>query len=164
MSLIRTPSRWLVDITGHFPTAVQPGLFGAIVLLIGWLLLRRRRPVWNGSIRLASAVADFTVGLMLLPEYAWTSARRAKGQTPSALALVGSQLAERVLDRAAVAYERHSHVRVTGRPPLVWAILFCVTSLVAHWLMLRTTPSGITLFAAKIWGYWSSFDDWARQV
>ena len=162
MSLIRTPVRWLLDLTGHFPAALQPGLFAAAVLFIAWLLLRRRRSLWNRSVRYVSVTADFIVGLMLLPEYAWTSAQRSRGQTPGTLVLAGGRVAERVLDHAASAYERHGPVPKAGRVPLVWAVIFCVLSLAVHWLMLRTPASGVTQFAGKIWEHWSSFDHWAH--
>jgi hypothetical protein len=164
MSLIRIPVRWLADFTGHFPVAVQPGLFVAALLFIAWLLLRRRRPIWNGSVRGAAVTADLIVGLLLFPEYAWTSAQRARGRTPGPLAETGSRLAERVLDNAASAYERHGRVPTVGRPPLLWAVFFCLLSLAMHWLMLRTPVNGFTQFAGTVWNHWSSFDQWARGV
>lgn len=163
MSLIRIPARWLIDFTGHFPAALQPGLFAAAVLLIAWLLLRRRRALWNRSVRCASISADVIVGLLLLPEYAWTSAHRARGQAPGPLVQAGGRVSERVLDHAASAYERHGPVPATGRPPLVWSAIFCLLSLGVHWLMLRTPSNGLTQFAGNIWVHWSSFDNWARR-
>jgi hypothetical protein len=163
MSLVHIPAHWVSDITGHFPAPIQPGLYATICLLILWLLIRRRRPIWNTLIRWASVTADLTVGLILLPEYMWTRARRAHGQMPALLAVTGSPIAERALDRAAGAYERHGRIKVTGRPPLVSAGLLCLASLALHWLMLRPGAQGPPEFAAKIWSYWASFSHWTQH-
>jgi hypothetical protein len=163
MPLIRTPALWLIDLTGHFPQAIQPGLFAAVVLFIGWLLVRKHRLIWNGAVRCTSVAIDLAIRIILLPEYAWTRSRRVQGHLPGALAVTSGQLAERVLDRAALAYERHGPVKSAGRrPPIVWAAIFCLVSLLVHWLMLRMPPTGTTQFAAKAWGYWLTFDTWAH--
>lgn len=160
MGLLRVPAHWISDITSHFPAPVQPGLYAAICLLILWLLIRRRRPLWNLLVRWTCVGADLALGLILLPEYLWTRSRRAQGKPPAMLAVAGSPLAERTLDQAGRVYERHGHVRVTGRPPLISAALLCVVSLGLHWLMLKPGGQGASQFAAKVWGYWSSFSDW----
>ena len=162
MTLIRLPAEWLLSITGHFPAAVQPGVFAVIVLLLSWLLVRRRRSVWNRAVRYGSLIVDWLLGLVLLPEYAWTSARRASGRPPAELALTVGPVAERALDGAARAYEHHGPVATSGRPPLVWPAIFIGLSLLVHWLMMRTSSGGLSVFAGHLWGYWSSFGNWAR--
>ena len=69
---------------------------------------------------------------------------------------------ERLTRRGESTSDRHGHVRVTGRPPLISAALLCVVSLGLHWLMLKPGGQGASQFAAKVWGYWSSFSDWTR--
>jgi len=163
MALIRIPAQWISDITRNFPLPIQPGLYAAICLLILWLVIRRSRPIWNALIRSGCIAADLTIGFVLLPEYMWTRARRARGKTPGMLAVTASPVAERALDRAAGAYERHRRVKITGRPPLVWAALLCLVSLGLHWLMLRPGGHGPPEFASRVWSYWSSFSHWAKH-
>ena len=162
MPLIRLPVQWLLSLTGHLPAAAQPGVFAVIVLLLSWLLVRRRRSVWNRAIRYGSIVMDVSFGLILLPEYAWTTARRASGRAPAELALTVGPVAERALDCAARAYQRHGPVTTAGRPPLKTAIAFVLISLLVHWLMLRTPANSLSAFAGHLWGYWSSFGAWAH--
>ena len=119
MTLIRIPAQWISDITRHFPVPIQPGLYAAICLLILWLVIRRRRPIWNALVRWGCVAADLIIGAVLLPEYMWTRSRRTRGQAPGMLAVTAGPVAERALDRAAVIYERHGHTKVTGRPPLI---------------------------------------------
>lgn len=165
MTLIRIPAQWISDITRHFPVPIQPGLYAAICLLILWLVIRRRRPIWNALVRWGCVAADLIIGAVLLPEYMWTRSRRTRGQAPGMLAVTAGPVAERALDRAAVIYERHGHIKATGRPPLIWVALFCVASLGLHWLMLRPGPGihGMPQIAVKVWGYWSSFNQWVQS-
>jgi hypothetical protein len=163
MFIIRDPAQWVFDITRHFPAAVQPGLYLAICLLLLWLLIRRGKPIWNALVRWGCVAMDLTIGLILLPEYVWTRTRRTQHRMPATLAVTGSPVAERALDRVAISYERHGHIKVTGRPPLIFAALFCVASLGLHWLMLRPQSHGAQEFAARVWGYWASFDRWTQH-
>jgi hypothetical protein len=163
MIIMRVPAHWVANITWHFPAAIQPGLYAAICLLVLWILIRRGRPIWNTLVRWTCVATELAVGLVLLPEYMWTRVRRTQGKAPALLAVTCGQVAERTLDRVANTYERHGHIKLTGRPPLIWAGLFCVASLGLHWLMLRPGTHGAPEFAAKVWSYWSSFNHWARR-
>ena len=117
------------------------------------------------SRRLGCVAADPIIGAVLLPEYMWTRSRRTRGQAPGMLAVTAGPVAERALVRCGRNLRGHGHITATGPPPLIRAAIFCVASLGLHWLMLRPGPGihGMPQIAVKVWGCWSSFNQWNQS-
>jgi hypothetical protein len=162
MGILRVPAWWLLGIARHFPTAVQPGVYLAMIILLIWAVFRGRRPIYNAALRLTAVTTDFVVGLVLLPEFAVTRVRRANGGAPGGLTLAGGRVAEKLLDTAADIYAAHPLVRISKRPPLLLIALLLVASGVEYWLLHKTPPNSATRVAHEIWKYWVQFERWTR--
>jgi hypothetical protein len=165
MFLIRDPVRWLANIVVHFPEAVRPGLFVALVVLIWWFLLRRARPAWRLCVRSACAMIDLSIGFALLAEYGWTRHRRSHGMPAASVAVTGGQVAERVLDRAADIYEKIPPVKSIGRwrTPVIWGVIFCAVSIVLYRVGLHAPPNAPSKLAAHVFRYWATLNGWAHR-
>lgn len=163
MPLIQVPTRWLLEVVMKFPLAVRPGLFIALVILVCWILLRRRRSVWGRSLRIACVAIDLSIGLVLLAEYHWTQHRRHQGKRAAELAIACGSVAERMLDGLAGRYGRPAPSATVGhwRTPLIWGVLICALSVLLYRLQLHTPPNEPALLAAHVWQYWSSLSNWA---
>jgi hypothetical protein len=163
MWVIQAPARWLMDLVVAFPLAVQPGLFVAFVVLIGWLLLRRGRVLWRFCVRMLCQVTDVTLGLVLLAEYQWTQRRRRAGMAAAQAALTGGQVAERILDGVAVAYLAPGPAVRQGRvrTPVIWGVIFCAVSVTLYWVELHATSGAPGQVAARVWHYWATIHGWA---
>ena len=162
MGVLRAPAAWLLNIADHFPRAVQPGIYLTLVILLIWMLTRARRPIYHVVLRVACLAVDLLIGLLLLPEYAFTRAQRAAGGRPGPLVLAGGQAAEKVLDGAADAYQAHPLVRIAKRPPLTLIALLIVASYVDYWLLHKTPPNTAIKVAHNIWNAWAHFVTWVR--
>lgn len=162
MAILRVPASWVLSITGHFPVAIQPGVYLGLIIVLIWAVTRARRPIYNALLRLSALTVDFVVGLVLLPEFAMTRAQRANGGAPGAAALVGGRVAEKVLDTAANVYVAHPFVRISKRPPLVLIALLLIASGVDYWLLHKAPPNTATKIAHNIWSYWIQFKTWTH--
>jgi len=160
MAILRVPASWLLSLANHFPAAVQPGVYVALIILLLWIVVRALRPLWNALIRLLCLTVDFGVGLLLLPEFVWTRVQRARGGWAGPLALASGRVAESVLDVAADVYERHPFQRIGKRPPLVLIALLLIVSGVDYWLLHKSPPSTASRYAADTWRYWVQFRNW----
>jgi hypothetical protein len=164
MAILRVPASWLTGIAGHFPLDVQPGVCIGILILLLWLLTVARRSAWNALVRVACLMTDFAVGLLLLPEFAWTRARRAHGEAPGTLAVVGGRVADRALDTAADAYDAHPLMKFRWALPAVLIVLLLIGSGFDYWLIHQSPPSRATLDAGDVWRCWVEFNNWTRGI
>jgi hypothetical protein len=160
MAILRVLASWLLGIANHFPARVQPGVYIALIILLLWIVVRALRPLWNALIRLLCLAVDFGVGLVLLPEFVWTRAQRARGCWPGPLTLASGRVAEYVLDVAADVYEMHPFRRISKRPPLVLIALLLIASGVDYWLLHKSPPGTASRYAADTWRYWVQFRNW----
>ncbi|MGH3264973.1 MAG: hypothetical protein ACRDNS_23615 [Trebonia sp.] len=162
MGLLRAPASWLLSIADRFPVAVQPGIYLALLILLVWALTRARRPIYNAALRVACLAADLVIGLLLLPEYAFTRAQRAAGGAPGPLMLAVGRAVERVLDGAADLYAAHPLVRIAKRPPLVLIVLLIAVSYLDYWLLHQAPPNTAIKVSHNIWSAWVQFATWTR--
>jgi hypothetical protein len=163
VGFLRPPTSWLLGIADRFPAAVQPGVFVGLLLLLIWLVVRARRSLYNLIVRLLCLVVDFFVGLLLLPEFAWTRVQRSRGIVPGALTLASGRVAERILDVVADSYAAHPLVPISRRPPVILIILVLVAFGVDYWLMHKTPPNTATRFAFHVWHYWAQVKNWGLR-
>jgi hypothetical protein len=162
MAILRSLASWLFGITSHFPVDVRPGVYIGLIVLLIWAIVRARRPIYNALLRFICVGVDFVVGLLLLPEFAFTRVQRANGDTPGPVILASSRVAEKVLDGAAGVYESHPFVRIKKRPPIFLIVLLLVASGVDYWLLHKSPPNSATKFAHEVWKYWVQFGGWTH--
>ena len=160
MGLLQGLTARLVNVVGLLPDAVGPGAFLSLIVLIAWVILRARRPFSTWLIRTIDIATDGLIGLLLLPEYLWTSHRRTRGLPPGSLALAGGGVAERTLDTAAKSYRDHPRAPLGSRPPLITCAVLCGLSIVLY-LMIKhgSTDSGSA--ARQVWAKWGDLQAWA---
>jgi hypothetical protein len=103
------PAQWLIQLIALLPVALRPGVFLALVIALVWFVFvyRGLPSLWRRTCRGAAIVVDLIVGVVLLPEYLLTTAKRTRGGQPGSVALAVSPLAEQVLDAASAVYERN---------------------------------------------------------
>lgn len=103
------PAQWLIQLIALLPVVLRPGVFLALVIALVWFVFvyRGLPSLWRRSCRGAAITVDLTVGVVLLPEYLLTTARRTRGEQPGSIALVLSPLAEHVLNAASAVYQRN---------------------------------------------------------
>ena len=162
MALLRALASWLLGIVGHFPVAERPGVYIGLLILLIWAVVRASRPTYNVLLRLACLSVDFVVGLLLLPEFAFTRVQRANGDAPGSVILASSRVAEKVLDAAADVYAAHPVVRIKKRPPIFLIVLLLVASVADYWLLHKAPPNSATKIAHNIWKYWVQFEKWTH--
>jgi hypothetical protein len=103
------PAQWLIQLIALLPVALRPGVFLALVIALIWFVFGYRGlpSVWRRICRGAAIAVDLIVGVVLLPEYLLTTARRTRGGQPGSIALAVSPLAEHVLNAASAVYQRN---------------------------------------------------------
>lgn len=103
------PAQWPIQLIALLPVALRPGVFLAVVIALVWFVFVRRGlpSLWHRTCRDAAIAIDCSVGLVLLPEYLLTSARRGRGEEPGSVALALAPLAEQILNAAAAVYQRN---------------------------------------------------------
>jgi hypothetical protein len=162
MAVVRGLAAWLLGIVRHFPVAAQPGLYLVLLVLIIWAVVRARRPIYNALLRLSCLSVDAAVGLLLLPEFAFTRVQRANGEAPGPVILASSRVAEKVLDSAAGAYEAHPFVGIKKRPPIFLIVLLIAASIVDYYLLHKAPPNSASKFARNVWNSWVQFGKWTE--
>jgi hypothetical protein len=113
------PAEWLIQLIALLPVVLRPGVFLALVIALVWFVFvyRGLPPLWHRICRGAAIAVDLTVGVVLLPEYLLTTARRTRGGQPGSIALVLSPLAEHVLNAASAVYQRNLPKQQAQEPP-----------------------------------------------
>jgi hypothetical protein len=113
------PAQWLIQLTALLPVVLRPGVFLALLTALVWFVFvyRGLPSLWRRTCRGAAIAVDLTVGVVLLPEYLLTTARRMRGEQPGSIALVVSPLAEHVLNAASAVYQRNLPKQQAEEPP-----------------------------------------------
>lgn len=162
MSLLKNCFGMLMGLISLLPVYAQPGLFGALVLLLLWLLARRGRMLWNWVIRSLAMLVAIMLALALYPEYIHTQARRRSQREPSAVAIATTPLANRILDLATDT--RQSHQKPTmprlGPPPVNWALVVWVLPMVVYFLARQEGGETFVPIWQAILTHWTSMQTW----
>jgi hypothetical protein len=118
LNALTAPLEWIVQAIAWLPEALRPGVFLALVVLILWFVLVRHAvpDLWHAVCRGLARLVDLCVGLVLLPEYAITTARRRRGEPPAQWAFALGGIADVLLDGAAWLYERNERAVQPERP------------------------------------------------
>jgi hypothetical protein len=159
------PLQWLVRSLSWFPDALRPGLFLAALLMLGWFVFVQQGlpAVWHFLCRAAAVLIDLIIGLLLLPDYVITTARRRRGEAPGAAILVAGQIAEHALDGAASLYAHHQREPISWkRPPWKTSALIIVACAAAWFAMEQVPPTSETAHAlSDLSDPWRDVEDWA---
>jgi hypothetical protein len=113
------PAQRLIQLIALLPVVLRPGVFLALVIALVWFVFvyRGLPSLWRRTCRGAAIAVDLIVGVVLLPEYLLTTARRTRGGQPGSIALAVSPLAEQVLNAASVVYQRNLPKQQAEEPP-----------------------------------------------
>jgi hypothetical protein len=159
------PAQWLVRAVANLPDALRPGVFLALIIVLLWFLFVRRGlgALWQALCRGAANAVTVLVGLVLLPEYAMTTARRRRGEAPGRIALVMARPSEMILDGAASLHERHQEKKKrSSKPP--WKLsLFVIVAAAAAWITMDSLPARepAKRDLARIYQHWRDVEVWA---
>jgi hypothetical protein len=82
MTALRSVCESVLIVVPLFPESIQPGVFLSFVLLLLWLIVKRRKVIWNAVMRAVAYCVDAFVGGILVAEFALTSYRRNRGDHP----------------------------------------------------------------------------------
>jgi hypothetical protein len=163
MGLLKKLVDLLAGLIAPFPLAVQPGLFLAVGLMLLWLVLKRGRVLWNWGIRTTTLLIGSGTGLVLYPEYVHTTTRRRSGASPSSVAIGVTPMIDRVLDGVSDAYTAHprTETKALGCPPIAWAVVLCVCSVVLYYVARRPDGQAVAPLADAVFTNWASLRRWA---
>ena len=164
--MVEAPVQWLIRTIAYLPDALRPGVFLAVLIVVFWFVLVREgiSELWRSACRSVAWITDVVVSLALLPEYAITTARRRRGDTPGRLALLMAGPSEVLLNGAVSLYERHEHKseRSKKRPP--WTVCVLVVIVVAGaWVTMDDLAAGepTKRQLSGLYERWRDIEAWA---
>jgi len=168
--MLTAPLRWVVQAIVLLPDLLRPGVFLALLVLLGWFVfVQRGLPhLWAATCRGAARVADRAIGLLLLPQHLLATARRRGGQ---AVAAGGGrdapppfdELADRALDGVAALYASHRREPLQWRRPPWKACALLVAVCAGAWLAMDGLPadSDARRELAGVYDRWRDVEAWA---
>lgn len=163
--MLLAPVKLVIQLISFLPEALRPGVFLALVVLLAWFVFVQRGlpSLWHAICRGAARIVDLLVGVLVLLEYALTTARQRRGESPGNATMVVSNVAERVLDGAGGLYERHTREAIKWkRPPwIVCGVVIAVCGVA--WLVMDLTDNGspVKQELSSVYDHWRDVEAWA---
>lgn len=113
------PAQWVIQLVALLPVALRPGVLFALVFAIAWLVFVRPGlpTLLRRACRATALGVNLIVGLLLLPEYLLTRARREKGGGPGTIALAIVPMVEHIQRSATSVYDRCAPRATRAKPP-----------------------------------------------
>jgi hypothetical protein len=163
--MLTAPLKLLVNLIARLPDAVRPGVFLAILFLIGWFVaVQRGLPdLWHATCRGAARALYWIVGIALLPDYLTTTARLKRGLGPGEAVLAFGGVAERLLDGTVGFYEQHQRESIEWKKPPWLPCLGIIVVLAIPWVVMDRLPatSDAREQLAKVYDRWRDVEAWA---
>ena len=113
------PAQWVIQLVALLPVALRPGVLFALVFAMAWLVFVRPGlpTLLRWACRATAVGVNSIVGLLLLPEYLLTRARREKGRGPGTIALAIVPAVEYIQRSATSVYDRCAPKTARADPP-----------------------------------------------
>ena len=157
----------LVRVSTVLPDALRPGVSISVAIAVVWMLARRPGlpSLWHASIRQAARIVDASIGLLLLPEFVATTARRRRDAMPSGIAFAVGGVFAPLLASTRAMYERH--VTATGLrfKSSMWIVLAVWTvASAAGWVVMNSvSPTSVARHdLGNVFQYWRDAEAWAN--